>query len=167
MSDHETVPPVRFTEDRIPLDGIEEAFAELVDLYGGEVTASRHAESNVERDFTLPLRRAMATGGAVECTISWAAGQDGGIVTLRCNRDIDAPKAQRVALLVAGIVGAVLFMLWPFFPHEKAYGTLAWLGGVIAFAVYLMTLRKTSGGIAYDFLQRLAARQRAEHDSVD
>jgi hypothetical protein len=55
-------------------------------------------------------------------------------------------------------------MLWPFFPHEKAYGTLAWLGGVIAFAVYLMTLRKTSGGIAYDFLQRLAARQRAEHD---
>ena len=163
MSDTDTGTPVRFTEDRIPLDGIEESFAELVDLYGGEVTASRLGE----RDFTLPLRRAMATGGAVECTIVWAAGEDGGTVTLTCNRDIDAPKAQRVALLVAGIVGAVLFMLWPFFPHEKAYGTLAWLGGVIAFAVYLMTLRKTSGGIAYDFLQRLAARQRAENESVD
>ncbi len=163
MSDTDTGTPVRFTEDRIPLDGIEEAFAELVDLYGGEVTASRLGE----RDFTLPLRRAMATGGAVECTITWAAGEGGGTVTLRCNRDIDAPKAQRVALLVAGIVGAVLFMLWPFFPHEKAYGTLAWLGGVIAFAVYLMTLRKTSGGIAYDFLQRLAARQRAENELED
>jgi hypothetical protein len=160
MSDTDTGTPVRFTEDRIPLDGIEESFAELVDLYGGEVTASRLGE----RDFTLPLRRAMATGGAVECTIAWTADESGGTVTLTCNRDIDAPKAQRVALLVAGIVGAVLFMLWPFFPHEKAYGTLAWLGGVIAFAVYLMTLRKTSGGIAYDFLQRLAGRQRAENE---
>ena len=145
--------PVRFTEDRVPLDGIEETFAELVDLYGGEVTASRLGE----RDFTLPLRRGMASGGSVACTVSWAPQ---GTVILICNRDIDAPKAQRVALLVAGIIGAVLFMLWPFFPNEKAYGTLAWLGGVIAIAVYLMTLRKTSGGIAYDFLQRLANRQR-------
>lgn len=162
MSETETITPVRFTEDRIPLDGIEEAFGDLVDLYGGEVTASRLGE----RDFILPMRRAMATGGAVECTVAWVPSEAGnGTVTLTCNRDIDAPKAQRVALLVAGIVGAVLFMLWPFFPHEKAYGTLAWLGGVIAIAVYLMTLRKTSGGIAYDFLQRLAARQRAEHQA--
>ena len=151
--------PVRFTEDRIPLDGIEESFAELVDLYGGEVTASRLGE----RDFTLPLRRGMASGGSIACTLSWAPGESGeGVVTLLCNRDIDAPKTQRVALLVAGIVGAILFMLWPFFPHEKAYGTVAWLGGVIAIAVYLMTLRKTSGGIAYDFLQRLAGRHRPE-----
>jgi hypothetical protein len=81
-------------------------------------------------------------------------------VTITCDRDVDAPKTQRVLLLLAGVVGAVMFMLWPFFPGEKGYGTLAWLGGVIAIAVYLMTLRKTSGGIAYDFLQRLAARQR-------
>lgn len=160
-----TTTPVRFTEDRIPLDGIEESFAELVDLYGGEVTASRLSE----RDFTLPLRRAMASGGGVECTVTWAPGETGdGTVTLTCNRDIDAPKPQRVALLLAGIVGAVMFMLWPFFPNEKAYGTLAWLGGIIAIAVYMMTLRKTSGGIAYDFLQRLAAKQRAENEvSVD
>ncbi|HYC59659.1 MAG TPA: hypothetical protein VEK79_08835 [Thermoanaerobaculia bacterium] len=149
---------VQFTEDRIPVDGIEEGVAELVELYGGQVIASRLNE----RDFTLPLRRGMATSGAVECTISWAAEAGGeATVTLTCNRDVDAPKAQRVLLLLAGVAGAVMFMLWPFFPGEKAYGTLAWLGGVVAIAVYLMTLRKTSGGIAYDFLQRLAARQRA------
>ncbi|HEU4889543.1 MAG TPA: hypothetical protein VFV49_16780 [Thermoanaerobaculia bacterium] len=153
--------PGRFTEDRIPLDGIEESFAELVELYGGDVTASRLNE----RDFTLPLRRGQASGGGVECTIAWAPSEaDDGTVTITCNRDVDAPKAQRVLLLLAGVVGAVMFMLWPFFPGEKAYGTLAWLGGVIAIAVYLMTLRKTSGGLAYDFLQKLAARQRAEGD---
>jgi hypothetical protein len=151
-------PAVRFTEDRIPLDGIETAFAELVELYGGEVTASRLGE----RDFTLPLRRGVATGGMVECTITWAPGEAGdGMVTVSSNRDVDAPKSQRVLLLVAGVVGAVMFMLWPFFPGEKAYGTVAWMGGVIAIAVYLLTLRKTSGGLAADFLQRLAARQRA------
>lgn len=143
----------QFTEDRIPLDGIEEGVMELVELYGGEITASRLNE----RDFTLPLRRGMASGGGVECTVSWADQT----VTLTCNRDVDAPKAQRVLLLLAGVAGALMFMLWPFFPGEKAYGTLAWLGGVVAIAVYLMTLRKTSGGIAYDFLQRLAARQRS------
>jgi hypothetical protein len=153
------VAAARFTEDGIPVDGIEEAFAELVELYGGEVTASRLGE----RDFTLPLRRGNASGGGVECTISWAAVENGeATVTLTCNRDVDAPKAQRVMLLLAGVVGAVLFMLWPFFPHEKAYGTLAWLGGIVAIAVYLMTLRKTSGGLAYDFLRRLAVRQRAD-----
>lgn len=152
-------PAAQFTEDRIPVDGIETAFAELVDLYGGEVTASRLAE----RDFILPLKRGMASGGGVECTISWATVEEGqATVTLTCNRDLDAPKIQRVLLLLAGVIGAVLFMLWPFFPGEKAYGTLAWLGGIVAIAVYLMTLRKTSGGLAYDFLQRLARRQRAE-----
>jgi hypothetical protein len=155
----ETTPAARFTEDRIPLDGIEESFAELVELYGGEVTASRLNE----RDFTLPLRRAQASGGAVECTIAWMQSEtDDGTVTITCTRDLDAPKSQRVLLLVAGVVGALMFMLWPFFPHEKAYGTLAWLGGIIAIAVYLMTLRKTSGGLAYDFLQKLATRQRAD-----
>lgn len=150
--------PGRFTEDRIPLEGIEESFAELVELYGGEVTATRDGE----REFVLPLRRGQASGGGVECTISWADQA----VTITCDRDVDAPKAQRVLLLVAGVAGAVMFMLWPFFPGEKAYGTLAWLGGVIAIAVYLMTLRKTSGGLAYDFLQRLAARQRADEKAT-
>ena len=70
--------PGRFIEDRIPLEGIEETFAELVELYGGEVTASRDRE----REFTLPLLRGQASGGAVECTISWADDT----VTITCDR---------------------------------------------------------------------------------
>lgn len=144
---------VEFTEDRVPLAGIETSIEELVEMYGGELTASRESA----RDFVLPLRRGHATGGGVECTLSWAPDET---VTLICNRDVDAPKAQRVLLLVAGVIGALMFMLWPFYPNEREMGTLAWLGGAVAIAVYLMTLRRTSGGIAADFLQRLAARQR-------
>ena len=158
------VKAMELTEDRVPFDGIEEAIEELVDLYGGEVTAIRERA----RDFRLPLRRGIASGGAVECTVSWAPDDDqDATVRLVTNRDVDAPKAQRVLLLLAGVVGSVMFMLWPFFPGERAFGTLAWLGGIVAFAVYLMTLRKSSGGIAHDFLQRLAARQRVSVTSEE
>ena len=149
---------VELVEDRVPFAGIEDAIEELVDLYGGEVTARREQG----REFRLPLRRGIASGGGVECTISWAPDDErDATVRLVTNRNVDAPKAQRVFLLLAGVVGAVMFMLWPFYPAEKEFGSLAWLGGLIAIAVYLMTLRKTSGGIAFDFLQRLATRQRA------
>jgi hypothetical protein len=148
--------PVELTEDRIPLAGMAESIDELVDMYGGDVTARREQA----REFTLPLRRG-GSGGAVACTVSWEAGSEGdATVTLLCNRNVDAPKAQRVMLLIAGVIGAVMFMLWPFFPGERAWGTIAWLGGIITISVYLMTLRRSSGGIAYDFLQRLAERQR-------
>ena len=150
---------VELTEDRIPFAGIEEGIRELVEMYGGEVTASRERAT----DFRLPLRRGQATGGAVECTVSWAPDDEQeATVKLICNRNVDAPKTQRVLLLIAGVIGSVLFMLWPFFPGQKQYGTLAWLGGVVAIVVYLMTLRRTSGGLAFDFLQRLAARQRSQ-----
>jgi hypothetical protein len=149
--------PVELQEDRIPMAGIEETISNLIDLYGGELTAS----GANERRFTLPLRRGLAAAGGVECTVSWAPSEVGeALVTLVCNRDVDAPKAQRVFLLVAGVVGSLPFMIWPFFLHSKELGTLAWIGGVVAFAVYLMTLRKTSGGIAHDFLRRLAREQR-------
>lgn len=144
---------VELTEDRVPLEGIETSISELVELYGGEIRASRESA----RDFTLPLRRGVATAGAVECTVSWT---DDETVTLFCNREVDAPRGQRVLLLVIGVIGSVLFMLWPFFPNERGMGALAWIGGAVAIAVYVMTLRRTSGGIAADFLQRLAARQR-------
>ena len=149
---------VELTEDRIPFAGIEETIGELVDLYGGEITAERERE----RVFLLPLRRGMATSGSVECTLSWAPDDErDATVRLRSDRTVDAPKAQRVMLLLAGVIGSVLFLLWPFFPDQKQYGTLAWLGAVVAIAVYLMTLKRTSGGLAADFLSRLAARQRA------
>jgi len=156
--------PVQFTEDRIPREGIEETVSDLIDLYGGELTAS----TENERRFTLPLRRGIAAAGGVECTVSWAPGEAGdAVVTLVCNRDVDAPKAQRIALLVAGVIGSLLFMIWPFFPHSRELGALAWIGGIIALAVYFMTLRRTSGGIAYDFLQRLAKTQRSRAIAVE
>src|SRR4051794_39669585 len=149
--------PVEFTEDRIPREGIEQTISELVELYGGEMMNTRENE----RRFTLPLRRGVAAAGGIECTVSWAAADSGqAVVRLVCDRDVDAPKLQRVLFLVAGVIGSLLFMIWPFFAHSKELGTLAWIGGVVALAVYLMTLRKTSGGIAYDFLQRLARTQR-------
>ena len=153
--------PVEFTEDRIPSLGIEETVEELVELYGGEIT---HSQAN-RRQFVLPLRRGVATAGSVECTLTWTAGESGdAVVTLRCDRDIDAPKTQRVLLLAAGVVGSLLFMLWPFFGYERQFGALAWVGGAVALAVYFLSLRKTSGGLASDFLQRLARRQRATND---
>lgn len=159
-----TTNAVELSEDRIPFDGIEEAIDELVDLYGGEVTARRDGA----REFTLPLRRGVAASGAVACTIRWEPDDAiDATVHLTCDRDVDAPKTQRVLLLVAGVVGALMFMLWPFYPAERAFGTFAWLGGLIAFAVYLMTLRRTSGGMTHDFLQRLAARQRMQHEAEE
>jgi len=150
--------PVEFTEDRIPVDGIEEAINELVDLYGGEIKASRLNE----REFVLPLRRGVATSGGVQCTVSWATdAANAATVRLVCDREVDAPKPQRIALLVAGVAGSMFFMIWPFFPHQQELGTLSWMGGIVALAVYFLSLHRTSGGIAFDFLQRLARRQRS------
>lgn len=148
-----------FTEDRIPATGIETAIDELVELYGGEMKSSGARE----RQFVLPYRRGVAVSGGVECTVAWSiATDDEATVTLTAGRDVDAPKAQRIALLIAGVLGALAFTMWPFFGKHAAtpLGTLAWVGGLVALAVYFMTLKRTAGGIAADFLQRLAHRQR-------
>lgn len=148
---------VDFTEDRIPCEGLEETIAELVELYGGEITRSAPGE----REIVLPLRRGVASAGGIQCTVSWQCeGAAEGTVRMLCDRDVDAPKAQRVALLIAGVVGSLLFMIWPFVEMRRGFGALAWVGGAVAIAVYFLTLRRTSGGIAWDFLQRLARRQR-------
>ena len=151
---------IEFTEDRIPSKDIEEAIDGLVELYGGESQSS----GAFERRFILPLRRGVPVSGGVECRVSWTVSDAGeATVTLVCDREVDAPKWQRVALLIVGVIGALMFMIWPFFgKHATQFGTLAWIGGFIAFAVYFLTLRRSSGGIAYDFLQRLARHQREE-----
>ena len=152
--------PVTFSEERVPIDGIDETVEHLVELYGGEVTA----RETTSRRFTLPLRRGIATSGAVECNVVWT---DAGDITLTCDREIDAPKSQRVLLLTVGVIGALLFMIWPFFPQRREFGALAWIGGAVAIAVYLITLRKTSGGIALDFLHRLVKHQREVNATDD
>lgn len=150
--------PVTLREDGVPLAGIEQAADELIELYGGAIEETGEAR----RRFVLPLRRGVAAGGGVGCTLAWTAEESGeGSVTLTCDRDVDAPKAQRVMLLAAGVIGGVLFMLWPFLPSRlEVGGALAWIGGAIAIAVYFLSLRRTSGGVALDFLQRLARRLR-------
>ncbi len=149
---------VEFTEDRIPSNGIDSTLDELIELYGGEIQSS----GDRQRRFVLPLRRGIPVAGGVECTVSWAVdASEQATVTLVCDREVDAPKSQRVALLIIGVLGAMVFMMWPFFGKAATQlGTLAWVGGFVALAVYFLTLRRTSGGLAYDFLQRLARRQR-------
>src|SRR5690349_15144849 len=128
--------PVELTEDRVPLTGIGATVDELVELYGGEVTA--RGESR--RQFTLPLRRGVATAGAVECTMTWASDDEReGTVKLVCDRDVDAPRGQRIAMLAVGVVGSLLFVIWPFFANAREFGTLAWVGGATALAVYFLT----------------------------
>ena len=149
---------IEFTEDRIPANNIETTIDGLVELYGGESQASGAGE----RRFILPLRRGVPVAGGVECRVSWRVSEAGeATVTLVCDREVDAPKWQRAALLVAGVIGALLFMIWPFFgKYATQFGTLAWIGGFVAVAVYFLTLKRSAGGIAYDFLQRLARHQR-------
>ena len=157
MAEHEQ--NVEFTEDRIPAGGIDQTVDDLVELYGGEMKSSAARQ----RRFVLPFRRGVAVSGGVECSLSWSVDEnDQATVTLRADRDVDAPKAQRIALLLVGVIGALCFTMWPFFGKHMAtqLGTLAWIGGFVALAVYFITLKRTSGGIAYDFLRRLAKRQR-------
>jgi hypothetical protein len=153
---------LELTEDRIPTPGIEETVEELIDLYGGELQSS----GDKQRRFVLPLRRGIPVAGGIECTVSWAADAGGeATVTIVCDREVDAPKWQRVSLLLVGVIGALMFMMWPFFGKASTQlGTLAWIGGFVAICVYFITLKRTSGGIAHDFLQRLARRQRATDD---
>ena len=150
---------VAFTEDRIPSADIEQSIEELVELYGGEMKSSVARQ----RRFVLPLRRGVAVSGGIECSLSWTVdANDQATVTLTAERDVDAPKAQRIALLIVGVIGALCFTMWPFFGKQAGtmLGTIAWIGGAVAIAVYFLTLRRTAGGITYDFLQRLARRQR-------
>src|SRR5438105_2008709 len=107
MSEPSTmIQPVAFTEDRIPFEGIEDVVEDLVELYGGEMT-ERHERA---RRFMLPLRRGISTSGGVECTVSWAPDDEhDATVTLTCNREVDAPKGQRILLLLVGVLGALMF----------------------------------------------------------
>jgi hypothetical protein len=143
---------VEFRETGVPLDEIEQTAEDVIELYGGAI----HARDADTLHFSLPSRRGVAASGVVACTLRWSAEQEGTLV-LTADENVMPGKLQRILLLVVGVSGALLWMLWPFFPD---LGPLAWMGGAVAFATYFMTLRKTSSGIAADLLQRLARAQR-------
>jgi hypothetical protein len=150
--------PAEFIEEHVPAAGIVAAVGELVELYGGSINAS----SAEEISFELPLRRGVAASGGIGCRLTWVSSEAGeATVRLVCDRDVDAPKIQRILLLAAGVVGAFFWTLWPFFPN---LGALAWVGGAIAIAAYFLSLRRTSGGLASDFLQRLVQFQRVKSE---
>lgn len=141
------------SEERVPLNGIADNASELIELYGGRVTAV----SEYELRFVLPQRRGAAAAGGAESVMSWSEDTPGeGTVTVTAEGYVAAPTVQRLAILVVGVIGAILWLLWPFFP---SIGPLAFLGAVVAFATYLMTLRPQTGTSA-DLLQKLARSQR-------
>gem|GEM_PF-469476 len=154
-----SLPPARARasdvfEDRVPIEGIEETVSDVLELYGGEIESRLPNEVR----FILPVRRAVASAGQVGCSLRWEESEPGEArITASADRDIAPPKAKRIALLVVGVIGALLWTVWPFFPN---LGPLAWLGGTIAFATYFMTLRSTSAGVLSDLVQRIARTQR-------
>lgn len=153
----ERVLPYEVTESNIPLDGITETSQDLVELYGGQWVGSAEGVMT----FSLPARRGIAAGDQVHCEMTTEETlQEGGVVRLRSELHVEKSPA-RLALLLIGVVGAMLWLVWPFFPN---LGPVAVIGGVIAFAAYFLSLRRSPAGLMYDFVQRLARIQRAESD---
>lgn len=145
---------IELIEDRIPLVGIRETAEDLVEINAGTVTSA----SDRGMSFTLPSRRGLPSAGEIECRMAWTANEENlGTVTLSCTHAPDRPKFQQIAILGAGVIGAVLWMLWPFFP---GLGAASWIGAVMAFGAWWLTLKRSNPGVAAEFLQRLAAVQR-------
>src|SRR5579859_576680 len=130
--------PVQFQEDRVPSAGMADAVDEMVELYGGEIQSTAERE----RRFILPMRRGVAVAGGVECTLSWAVSdEDQATLTLVCNRDVDAPKFQRIALLAVGVIGGLLFPMRPFYGKATTQiATLDCVGRLRALRLYYRTL---------------------------
>ena len=152
---------VEFREEHVPLAGIERTVEEVLELYGSELSSVEAGKVH----FVLPKRRGVAVAGGIDCVITWA-GDDGkeGTLTLTAGKEIAAPKFQQILFLGIGAFGAVLGLLWPFFPRM---GAVSAVGFLIAFATYFMTLRSTPGGIAADILRRIVQRQGEEWEKVD
>ncbi|MGA7617653.1 MAG: hypothetical protein WBX15_21010 [Thermoanaerobaculia bacterium] len=141
-------------EDHIPLAGLEETARELVGIFGGTMKSV----GDDEMRFILPERRGVAASGGVEFHLRWEeGGSEGGTVTLTGEREVAAPKLQSIAVLLVGVVGALFFLVWPFFPN---LGAVSWVGGILALGAYFITLRHSKAGVAADLLSRLADTQR-------
>ena len=147
--------PSTFTEERVPLEGIDEAIASVASASGGHLVSSRQGNATV----MLPLRRGAAGLGMMQCQVTWPADTEEGTVTVTAEQEGPTAK-MRVVILVIGVIGATAYMWWPFFPN---LGPIAWIGAVVAFGAYFMTLKQTPGGIASEFLERLSGQQREIH----
>ena len=152
MSD--TQKRITYTEEDVLLDGIAAVAAENVAMLGGRVVG----ETSDGIDFLLPRRRGVAASGEVSGDVKWLGTADSnrGSLTVSAAEELIVSRGKRVALLLAGVVGAGLFVIWPFFPK---LGALTWIGGLIAIAVYMMAARTTQNGLIWVLLQRIADAQ--------
>lgn len=162
MSSSEIDKPIRYVEQEVPLAEIESSVDVVIETFGGNVL--RRDSNRIE--FSLPRRRGVAAAGHVQAAFAWSeTGAGEGEVTIETGEELMLGRAQRIALLTAGVVGATLFIAWPYFPNS---GPVAWLGGLIALAVFLMTLRKTQHGTVATMLSRVVDMQwdRVEDDEA-
>lgn len=147
-------------EDDVPLQGIAETATDWVELFAGKVQSTTAGRL----DFTLPSRRGVAASGAVKCFLEWTESGEGlGRLRLVTGEDVDGPGAQQIALLVAGVVGSLAVILWPFFP---SLAPAAGVGAVLAVGAWLLTLRRSGAGVAANLLKKIVEtqRDRAEWD---
>jgi len=140
-----------FTEESVQLEGIDETIAVVASGSGGHLVSSAPGTATI----MLPLRRGAAGLGMMQCQITWPAEANEGPVTVTAEGEGPTSK-MRIVILVIGVIGATAYMWWPFFPN---LGPIAWIGAVVAFGAYFMTLKRTPGGIASEFLERLAGEQ--------
>ena len=144
---------VEFREDHVPIDGIATSVKEVLELFGADITSSTDSEVR----FELPVSRGVAAAGGIACSIIWREESTGeGSLVLSAGKEIAAPKMQQIALLGVGAIGAVLALMWPFFPQMAS---VSGVGVIVAFATYFMMMKRTPGGVAADILRRIVARQ--------
>ena len=146
---------VEHVEDHVPLEGIRETIEMVVASHGGEVLEEPRGGDAVA--FLLPLRQGIGASGAIRGTIRWEGDPADGVLRIVSDGEIARPRWSHIAILVAGTIGSLLFILWPFYP---ALGPASWVGGALAFAAYFLTLRRTHGGVLARLLGNIADAQR-------
>ncbi|MHB0971275.1 MAG: hypothetical protein ACYC7A_12945 [Thermoanaerobaculia bacterium] len=154
--------PVKFSEAGVPLDSIAASALELIEIFGGTVVSQEARRIR----FTMPNRRGVAASGDIRVEVSWPDESAGtGTVNVDASAEVEAPRFQQIALLGLGSVGAILFLLWPFFPQISE---LAAIGALFAIAAYFLTLKTTRKGVVQGFLHELvrAQHENAERDDV-
>jgi len=143
----------RVAEQDVPVERLAENARELIELYGGHI----ESESGGTLTFKLPSRRGVAAAGAIRCTLSWTESSPGKVdLALETGDYVPGPGLQHILLLVAGIVGSFMAMLWPFFPELAPAGGV---GAIVAFAAYLLTLRRSGANVVQDLFTRLVQGQ--------
>jgi hypothetical protein len=156
MSSNRENEELRIVETSVPLDGLAETATELIELYGGSVESS----DRTSIDFKLPSRRGVSAAGGVRCRIDWTEGEGGfGELRLTSGEQFEGPSLQRIVLLVAGLAGSLVCILWPFFPSLTP---VAGVGAVLAIGAYLLTLKRSGANVAADLLFRIAKAQKSK-----